>query len=113
MRRIFLLGVIACFGCSLFLSAGCTKKSASANDAIQNSASLKTVKEKADYLMGQANAFYNSKEFQQAIQTAQYVLNNFDQNSQAAKNLIEKAKSRLQSSAQKAVGDVGNKLFGK
>jgi len=36
-----------------------------------------------------------------------------DRSSQAAKDLIEKAKAQLQAAAQKAVGDVSNKLLGK
>ena len=97
----------------MFLSAGCTKKSGSSGDAIQYAQTLKTVEEKADYLIKQAQAFYNAKEFQQAIDSAQYVLNNLDKNYQPAKDLIEKAKAQLQAVAQKAAGDVTNKLFGK
>jgi|WetSurMetagenome_2_1015567.scaffolds.fasta_scaffold185368_1 hypothetical protein len=113
MKNILLLGMIFCLSCGLVLGAGCTKKSVSANEAIQTSQTLKSVEEKAGYLMKQAEAFYNSKEFQQAIQTAQYVLSNVDKNSQSAKDLIEKAKVQLKEAAQKAAGDVSNKLFGK
>ena len=113
MKKVLLLGIVICLSFGVLLGVGCTKKSGSASEAIQNSQSLKTVQEKADYLMKQAQAFYNSQEFQQAIQTAQYVLSNLDKNSQAAKDLIEKAKAQLQAAAQKAVGDVSNKLFGK
>jgi hypothetical protein len=113
MKKILFFGLIVCVSFGLFLSAGCEKKAGSASEAIQNSQVMKTVQEKADYLVKQANVFYNSKEFQQAIQTAQYVLSNLDNNSQAAKDLIAKAKTQLQSAAQKAMGDASNKLFGK
>lgn len=113
MRKTLLLGAVICLSCGMFLSAGCTKKSASPNEAIQSSQTLKTVQEKAGYLIKQAEAFYNSKEFQKAVDTAQYVLSNLDSNYQPAKDLIEKAKAQLQAVAQKAVGDVSNKLFGK
>jgi hypothetical protein len=112
MKTALIIGVVLCFSFSVFLSAGCTKKAGSASEAIQNSQALKTVQEKADYLIKQAQGFYNSKEFQKAIETAQYVLSNLDKNFQPAKDLIEKAKTQLQAAAQKAVGDVGNKLFG-
>lgn len=112
MKKALVLGIIVCFGLGLFLSVGCAKKSSSSNEAIQNSESLKTVQEKANYLIGQAQAFYNSKEYQKAIDTAQYVLNKLDNTSQAAKDLIEKAKSQLQAAAGKVVGDVQNKLLG-
>lgn len=112
MKELLISAVVICFACGMFLGTGCTKKAATASEAIQNSQTLKTVEEKADYLMKQAEAFYNSKEFQQAIQTAQYVLSNLDKNSQPAKDLIEKAKAQLQAAAQKAMGDVSNKLLG-
>lgn len=111
-KQLFLVAVI-CLCCGMLLSLGCEKRAATASEAIQNSQALKTAEEKANYLMKQAEAFYNSKEFQQAIQTAQYVLSNLDKNSQPAKDLIEKAKAQLQAAAQKAMGDVSNKLFGK
>jgi len=113
MRKVIILGVILCCAGALFLSAGCAKKAGSSSEAIQSSQSLKTVQEKTNYLMNQAQSFYNSKEFQQAVETAQYVLSNLDKNSQQAKDLIEKARVQLQAAAQKAMGDVSNKLFGK
>ncbi|MFA4991252.1 MAG: tetratricopeptide repeat protein [Candidatus Omnitrophota bacterium] len=114
MRRVLISALVLCIACGVFFGSGCgVKKSGSANEAIQYAQALKTVEEKADYLIGQARAFYNSKEFQQAIQAAQYVLSNLDKNSQPAKDLIEKAKAQLQAAAQKAAGDATNKLFGK
>ncbi|MFA5088916.1 MAG: tetratricopeptide repeat protein [Candidatus Omnitrophota bacterium] len=113
MKKALLVGAVVVVSFGLLLSAGCAKKSASAKEAIQNSQSLNTVQEKVDYLVKQAEAFYNSKEFQQAIETAQYVLSNLDSKSQSAVSLIEKAKTQLQAAAQKAVGDVSNKVFGK
>lgn len=112
MKKVLLVGMILCLSFGVLLNAGCEKKAATSSEAIQNSQSLKTVEEKVDYLVKQAEAFYNSKEFQQAIQTAQYVLSNLDSNSQSAKDLIEKAKVQLQEAAKKAVGDVSNKIFG-
>jgi biopolymer transport protein ExbB/TolQ len=112
MGKALLLAAIVCLSCGVLLSSGCTKKSGSVSEAIQSSQSLKTVQEKADYLIKQAEAFYNSKEFQQAIQTAQYILSNLDKNSQPAQDLIEKAKAQLQATAQKAAGDLKSKLLG-
>jgi len=113
MKKALLLGVVICLSFGMFLNAGCTKKAASVSEAIQNSQALKTVEEKANYLVKQAEAFYSSKEFKQAIESAQYVLNNLDKNSVAAKDLIAKAKAQLASAAQKAASDATNKLFGK
>lgn len=113
MKKVIAIVCVFSIGLFTLLGAGCTKKAASSSEAIQNAQKLKTVEEKVNYLIKQAEAFYNSKEFQQAIQTAQYVLSNLDRNSQSAKNLIEKAKAQLQATAQKAVQDATNKLFGK
>ena len=113
MKKVLLIGLVVCLGAFTLLNAGCAKKAASSSDAIQTSQTLKSVQEKVDYLIGQANTFYNSKEFQQAIQTCQYILSNLDNKSQQAQSLIEKAKTQLQATAQKAITDVRTKLLGK
>lgn len=112
MKKALFLTVVICLSLGIFAISGCAKKAASSNEAIQNAESLATVQEKANYLVQQAEAFYNSKEFQQAIQTAQYVLSNLDKDSQPAKNLIEKAKAQLEAIAKKTMGDASKKLFG-
>ena len=73
---------------------------------------MKTVQEKVNYLVDQANAFVSSKEFEEAIKTAQYILSNFDQNSQKAKDIIEKAKAELSKKATAAVDDIKGKISG-
>jgi len=113
MKKYLLLGVMICLGVWILLSVGCAKKADSPSAAIEQSQSLQTVEEKTNYLIKQADAFYASKEFQKAIETAQYVLSNLNSNSQPAKDLIERAKTQLKAAAQKAVGDTSQKLFGK
>jgi hypothetical protein len=113
MKKALLLGIFVCLSFGMFLSAGCAQKSGSASEAIQNLQALKTVQEKVNYMITQAQAFYNSKQYQETINAAQYILNKLDSNSQVAKNMIEKAKTQLQAAAQKTVGDMSNKLFGK
>ena len=93
-------------------AVGCAKKAASAQEAIDNSKSLKTVEEQVKYLVGQANAFISSKQFDQAISAARYVLSSLDQNSAQAKSVIEKAQEAIKNAAQRAVADVKNKLGG-
>lgn len=112
MKKFLLWGILLCFGCGMFLSLGCVEKAASVNEAIQNSQAYKTVQEKVNYLVGQAQAFYNSKQYQDAVNVANYVLGKLDANSQAAKDLIEKAKSQLQAMAQQATGGL-NKFLSK
>ena len=54
----------------------------------------------------------NSKEFDQAIRAAQYVLSNLDSNSAQAQSIIDKAKAEMQKAAESAMADVKNKLGG-
>ena len=100
----------------IFLVLGLTvvgcgqKKAASSSEAIEAANAMETVQQKVDYLIGQAKAFYNSKEYQKAIDTAQYVLAYLDKNSQEAKNLLEKARDQLEAAARKTVDDVKKKM---
>lgn len=80
--------------------AGCgQQKAASSREAINAAKAMETVEEKSAYLIGQAKAFYNSKEFQQAVDIAQYILQYVDKDSTAAKDLLEKAKNALAAAA--------------
>lgn len=96
--------------------SGCAQKeAATSNEAIKNSQTLQSVEKKVEYLLKEAEAFYNSKKFQEAVSIAQYILANLDKDSQQAKDLLEKAKSALSSAAKSAVEDVKKDLgsFGK
>jgi hypothetical protein len=96
--------------------AGCgAKKEASSQAAIENTKTMASVDEKVNYLVGQTKAFINSKEFDQAVATASYILRNLDGNSQEAKNLLEKAKNEMTAQAKKGMEDVKKQLsaFGK
>jgi len=96
---------------SLAVIAGCSgQKAESSKAAIEMAKTMETVKAQTDYLISQAKAFYNSKDFQQAVDTAQYVLQNLDKDNQTAKDLIEKAKAKLKEMAQSAVSDMKGKM---
>ncbi|HOX09671.1 MAG TPA: hypothetical protein PLV09_01120 [Candidatus Omnitrophota bacterium] len=121
MKRFAVLFIAVTVGAALFVS-GCGQKAAptaSSNDAIQKSQALQTVSEKAKYLVGQANAFMNSKNYDQAISVAKYILSNVDSNSAEAKSILQKATELLKAEAAKAMDsaktDLQNKLgsFGK
>ena len=117
MKKIFGV-VLVCFIVLAVAMTGCAQtapKSTSSQEAITQAQALTTVPEKVKYLVGQANAFLNSKQFDQAINTAQYILSNLDASSLDAKSIIEKAKAELQKAGQKALSDVTGKLgsFGK
>ncbi len=108
MRKLAAVLVVA--GIFVSLVAGCTQKAASSKDAIENSKTMQTVQQKADYLIGQAKAFYNSKDFQQAVDIAQYVLSNVDKDSVQAKDLIEKAKAELAKIGQQKLDEMKSKI---
>lgn len=111
MRKNVLL-VIVVIVLSWLVISGCgqTQKASSSGEAISIANTMKTVEEKANYLVQQAQAFYNSKDFQQAIDVSQYVLSKLDKDSQAAKSLLEKAKEQLQAAAKSMADDVSKKL---
>jgi hypothetical protein len=73
---------------------------------------LKTVEEKKNYLITQAQAFYKSQQFEQVATVGQYVLQYLDKDSVAAKDLIEKAKAQLKAKAGTTVTDVKQALNG-
>lgn len=107
----FLAVVIALVLLTSIALVGCgAKKEASSKDAITKAQAMATVKEKVDYLAAQAQAFYNSKDFQSVIEVGQYILGYLDKESQTAKNLIMKAKEALAAEAQKAVDKVKNSI---
>ena len=106
MNNFKLLGIILIAAVS-FGMIGCGQKpAANAQAAIEESKSKGTVQQQADYLVGQAKAFLSSKNYDQAMTVAQHVLSNLDQNSQAAKDVLMKAKEDMQKAAQGAVKDL-------
>ena len=104
---ISLVGGLAVFGCA--------KKAANSQEAITTAKGMKTVDEQVNYLVGQANTFVNSKDFDDAINTAKYILGNLDSNSQAAKDIVTRATEEMKKAAMGAMGDMQKKIgsFGK
>jgi hypothetical protein len=99
MKKPFILFIL-CMILS-FVVAGCgAQKAETSRAAIDATKAMQTVQEKTDYLVSQAKAFYNSKDFQGAVDIAQYVLRYLDKDSQAAKDLLTKAKDQLTAQAQ-------------
>ncbi|MFH1656112.1 MAG: hypothetical protein ABH954_05840 [Candidatus Omnitrophota bacterium] len=106
MKKTLCLMLVFLLTASLSLVGCGPKKESSSKDAIAVAKSMETLEEKANYLIGQANAFYNSKQFKDAIDAAQYVLRYLDKESESAKGLIQKAKDAITAQAQKAAEDV-------
>ncbi|MBN1585795.1 MAG: hypothetical protein JW937_00015 [Candidatus Omnitrophica bacterium] len=67
-----------------------------ADEAIQIAQRIETLREKTDYLTLQAREFYRSREFQEAYAVALYVLQNLDDASEKAREIMEKARSQIQ-----------------
>jgi hypothetical protein len=93
-----------------FLSvvSGCSQppKAATAQEAIQQSEAKQTPQEKVDYLVSQANAFVNGKQFEEGIAVAQHILQKLDANSQEAKSILERATEELAKVANQKVAEV-------
>ncbi len=87
--------MIAFVGCGLILSGCGAQKAGSSTEAIDYAKTLANVQEQTNYLVGQAKAFYSSKEFQNAVDTAQYVLRYLDKDNPEAQNLLTKAKEAI------------------
>jgi len=97
------------------LVVGCgsqAPETASGKEAITVAKALATADEKVDYLIKEAQAFYNSKSFQDVIDVAQYILTYVDSDSQQAKDLLEKAKSALTGQIDKAADDLKKGIGG-
>ncbi|MFC1514794.1 hypothetical protein ACFL5X_02725 [Candidatus Omnitrophota bacterium] len=110
MTRQLLLVVILGLCVSFFSLACGPKKEGSSAEAISVAKTMETAQEQTDYLIGQAKAFYSSQQFQDAVETAQYVLRYLDSDSAAAKDLIEKAKEAITQQAQNAIKEATDRL---
>ena len=112
MKKFFHVMLILVLFLSLVLAGCAQQKAASSKEAIETAKAMETVEQKAAYLIQQAKAFYNSKDFQESVNTAKYILRYVDKDSQAAKDLLQKAKDALASAAKAAVEDAKKKLPG-
>lgn len=110
MRKILVF--VVCLVCIVsFSMVGCgPQKASSVQDAVRNAKEMQTVDEKINYLISQAKAFYNSKDFQGTVDIAQYILSFLDSDSQGAKDLLEKAKQAIASAAKAAADSVKSKM---
>lgn len=112
MKRLICLAVIGVLASSLLI-AGCSKEGtvASSVEAINIAKTLASTQEKVSYLTTEAQALYRSEKFQDVVNIAQYILTYLDSNSQTAKDLLDKAKTKLIEVAQKGATDlIKNKL---
>jgi len=110
MKKLILAVTIA--GVACLSVAGCAQqpKAANSQEAIEQAKALETAEAQAKYLISQANAFVNSKDFDQAIQTAKYVLANLDSESKEAQSIIEKATTQLKKMAEEKAAEMKKSL---
>jgi hypothetical protein len=109
MKKTLLVAALCLLVGFTAISCG-QKKAASGTEAIDNAKAYETVQEKVTYLMGQADAFYKSEDFQSAVEVAQYVLSQLDSKNTDAKDLLAKAKSALKEQAKQALDNVSTNL---
>ena len=110
MRRALASIVAVALVAGSLMVVGCGQKATSSTEAIQHAQALKTPQEQADYLISQAKAFLNLKNYQEATATAQYILAKVDQNSQAAQDLLQQATQQAANAARAAVKDAKKRL---
>ncbi|MGB2600065.1 MAG: hypothetical protein WBB86_07575 [Candidatus Omnitrophota bacterium] len=95
MKKGLIIVMALCLAASITLVGCGAQKAESGTAAIDNAKALKTTDEQAKYLMGQAQAFINVKEFQYAVDVLQYVLRYLDKDSAEAKQLLRKAQDAM------------------
>jgi 2-oxo-4-hydroxy-4-carboxy--5-ureidoimidazoline (OHCU) decarboxylase len=73
------------------------KISQKAREAIETAKSFNAISDQVNYLVEQAQKFYDSEQFTEVIDIAEYILQYLDKNSQEAKNLLMEAHKALAS----------------
>ncbi|MFC1548824.1 hypothetical protein ACFL5E_02575 [Candidatus Omnitrophota bacterium] len=100
MMTLFLAVSVVLIGCG-------APKAGSSREAIDTAKAMATVQEQTQYLVGQAESFIDSDEFQNAVDVLQYVLTYLDKDNPQAKELLQKAKDELAAKAKSAAKSFG------
>ncbi|MFH1092548.1 MAG: hypothetical protein V1739_00175 [Candidatus Omnitrophota bacterium] len=88
------------------------KAAKTADEAINFAKTLKSVQGKKDYLLTQAQALYNSKELEEVVGIAKYVLAYVDKDAAKAKQLLEKATQDLEAMTRGGIDQAAKKIEG-
>ena len=112
MKKIFILLLAVMITTTLTLCGYAATNPTTSKAAIEASKAMQTVKDKVNYLIGQAKSFYSSKKFQDVVNVAQYILTNLDKNSKQAQSLLKRAKNQIAAMAQKKADEVKSKISG-
>jgi hypothetical protein len=91
---------------------GCAQQpeSENASGAIAAAKKLENVEAQVNYLVKEANAFISSEQFDEAINSAKYILKELDAESIQAKSIIEKAQVELKAYAEKKAAEAKAEL---
>lgn len=107
MKFSKLLSVLSVAMLALNLVAcGSQPKSANSKEAIDHAMSLQSAQEQANYILGEAKAFVNNKQYDEAVKSAQYVANNYQDRAQEAQKIIEEAQAKLVKMAEEGKKEV-------
>ncbi|MFC1479842.1 tetratricopeptide repeat protein [Candidatus Omnitrophota bacterium] len=102
MKRFLVCVIVIGLAAGLTLNGCGPKKVGTSQEAIKVSQTMGSAEKKTNYLMAQAQAFFKSKDFQEAINLSQYVLWNLDSDSTEAKKMIRTAQDAMAVQAQMA-----------
>ena len=98
--------VVSVYGCNS------KPKAKNANEAVAQSKNMPDVKAQADYLVSEAKAFLNSKQYDEAMKTAQYIASNFQESAAEAQKIIEQSAQELQKEASAKMDEMKQNLSG-
>ena len=112
MKKVFTVALMLCLAVSLYVTGCAPAKAASSQEAIQRSQAMDTTKQKADYLISQAKAFYNTRQYQDVVTLTQYVVQKVDATSREAKALLEKARTEMTAEMKKAAEEMKKQFSG-
>lgn len=92
-KTFFLILSLAVF--SLSSGCGAANNKSNSGNVIESAKRITGKEAKINYLISEGEKFIASEQFQDAINTAEYILSNLDKGNPQAKDLINRAKESL------------------
>ena len=110
MKKATITLVIVCIAFSTALVGCGPKKVATPKEAIETAKTMDATKARENYLVAQAKAFYEAKDYKGAIELSKYVINFVDKNSKSARGILQKAKEDLSAQMRQAAKELKKKF---
>jgi len=110
MKKVTIALVIVCIAFSMAVVGCGPKKAETPKEAIETSKTMDATKARENYLVAQAKAFYNAKDYKGAVELSKYVINFVDKNSVAAQDILQKAQEDLRAQMQQAANELKQKF---